>query len=129
MAQLLYMEITNLFWLIPLDLIQRRRRNQTALLSILTKKGQQEISWELLIFSPMKIHLIYWLDIFLQATKDKSLVKDYYIICVLRLCASLATKLDIGEWNDPIWTNYFIFIYIWTMPHIVWSVSICVERK
>ena len=89
----LYIERVNLFWFISLDLTQCWRRNQTVLLSILSKKGQQETNGELfVVLSPMKTHLIYWPNTFLQGLqlqgrRDECLVTDHYIITYTPLTA------------------------------------------
>ena len=46
------------------------KRNQAVLLSILSEKGQQQLSWELLKLCPMKIHLIGWSPVFIQGRRD-----------------------------------------------------------
>ena len=45
----------------------------------------------------------------------ENLVEDYCIICILHWIRSLATKMNVQERNDPIWTICFMFIFILTL--------------
>ena len=114
MVRPLFMERINLYWQIQRDRIHRWRKSRTVLLSISFEKEQQGMSGGLLILSLMKIHLIFWPNVFLQGRNEESLVADYCIICILRRLRSSAPKVDVG-WMEWSYLNHLFYVYIYVL--------------